>query len=76
MGNKEQGSQSPLPNSQSRSEPLGEQLLQVHDSILVECPAENADEVAKVLKETMENIYELPVKLKVDVSIGKNWGEV
>lgn len=76
MGNKEQGSQSPLPNSQSRSESLGEQLLQVHDSILVECPAENADEVAKVLKETMENIYELPVKLKVDVSIGKNWGEV
>ncbi len=56
---------------------LGEQILQVHDSILVECPAENADKVAALLKETMETIYpELAVKLKVDVTIGKNWGEL
>jgi DNA polymerase-1 len=56
---------------------LGEQVLQVHDSILVECPAENAEKVAEVLKETMENIYpELEIPLKVDVGIGKNWGEL
>ncbi len=56
---------------------LGEQILQIHDSVLVECPKENADEVAKILKETMENIApELPIKLKVDVSIGENWGEL
>lgn len=55
---------------------LGEQLLQIHDSILVECPEENAEQVAKLLKETMENIYKLPVKLKVDVTIGNNWGEL
>ncbi|HMH70462.1 MAG TPA: DNA polymerase I [Candidatus Saccharimonadales bacterium] len=56
---------------------LGEQILQVHDSILVECPAENADKIAELLKDTMENIYpKLEVKLKVDVSIGKNWGEL
>jgi DNA polymerase-1 len=55
---------------------LGEQILQVHDSILVECPAANADQVAALLKETMEHIYELPVKLAVDVSVGKNWGEL
>lgn len=56
---------------------LGEQILQVHDSILVECPAENADKIAELLKDTMENIYpDLKVKLKVDVSIGKNWGEL
>jgi DNA polymerase-1 len=55
---------------------LGEQLLQVHDSILVETPEANASEVAKILKETMENIYPLPVHLKVDVSTGKNWGEL
>ncbi|HEX8389950.1 MAG TPA: DNA polymerase, partial [Candidatus Saccharimonadales bacterium] len=55
---------------------LGEQLLQIHDSILVECPADKADEVGELLKETMENIYpELGIKLKVDVSTGKNWGE-
>jgi DNA polymerase-1 len=55
---------------------LGQQLLQIHDSILVECPAANADKVAKVLKETMENIHKLPVVLKVDVKVGENWGEL
>ena len=55
---------------------LGQQLLQIHDSILVECPAENADKVAKILKETMEQVHKLPVHLKVDVSTGKNWGEL
>jgi DNA polymerase-1 len=55
---------------------LGRQLLQIHDSILVETPAQNTDKVSKVLKETMENIYKLPVALKVDVTIGENWGEL
>lgn len=54
---------------------LGEQILQVHDSILVECPEENVDAVANLLKTTMENIHpSLGIKLRVDVSIGKNWG--
>lgn len=56
---------------------LGDQVLQIHDSILVECPEENAEKVADLLKNTMENIYpDLKVKLKVDVTIGKNWGEL
>ncbi len=55
---------------------LGEQVLQIHDSILVECPEKNAEQVGALLRETMENIYpELGIKLKVDVSTGKNWGE-
>ncbi len=53
------------------------QLLQIHDSILVECPAEVAENVAKQMKEIMESIYpELPVKLTVDTTIGENWGEL
>ncbi len=55
---------------------LGEQLLQIHDSILVECPKENAEKVGKILKETMETIYKLPVNLKVDIKVGANWGEL
>ncbi len=56
---------------------LGTQVLQIHDSILVECPKENADKISKILKETMEAIApDLPIKLKVDVHVGKNWGEV
>ncbi len=52
-------------------------LLQIHDSILVECSGDAAESVAAQLKDTMENIYpELPVKLTVDTSIGNNWGEI
>lgn len=53
------------------------QVLQIHDSILVECPRLQAEAVAKLLVDTMENIYpELGIRLKVDVKIGSNWGEV
>jgi DNA polymerase-1 len=52
------------------------QLLQIHDSIMVECPIGKAQDVARLLKTTMEDIYKLPVKLTVDTSIGKNWGEL
>lgn len=56
---------------------LGRQILQIHDSILVECPAENAEEVATMLQRIMEAIApELPIALKVDVSSGKTWGEL
>ncbi len=56
---------------------LGVQVLQIHDSILVECAEANADKISSILKETMESIApDLAIKLKVDVSVGKNWGEV
>ena len=54
-----------------------QQLLQIHDSILVECTEDDAEKVADILKTTMEAIYpDLPVKLAVDTSIGDNWGEL
>lgn len=56
---------------------LGEQILQVHDSVLVEAPKENSDKIVEILKDVMESIApDLPVKLRVDVSVGKNWGEL
>lgn len=53
------------------------QLLQIHDSIMVECDKKQTEEVEKLLVEIMENIYtKLPVKLKVDVKSGKTWGDL
>lgn len=53
------------------------QLLQIHDSILVECPEKDADEIAKLMQKVMENIYpELGIKLTVDTKTGKTWGEI
>jgi len=53
-----------------------DQLLQIHDSILVEVPEWKAKKVAKEMKDIMENIHKLPVSLDVDVEIGQNWGEL
>lgn len=56
---------------------LGDQILQIHDSIMIETPVENAQKVADLLREVMESIApDLGVKLKVDISIGNNWGEL
>ena len=55
----------------------GVQLLQIHDSILIECPKDNAEKISELLQSTMENIYpEIGVRLQVDVHVGANWGEV
>ena len=52
-------------------------ILQVHDSLIIECPENLAAEIAKLLKETMENVApDLPVKLAVDVTTGHDWGEL
>ena len=51
-------------------------LLQVHDSILVECPEAEAKQTANMLKEVMEAAIKLPVKLTVDTVHGDNWGEL
>ena len=71
-------SRAPRSNADSASSTvIGHQVLQIHDSILVECPADNAEAVSTILVETMESIApELPIKLKVDVHVGKNWREV
>ncbi len=56
---------------------LGKQVLQIHDSILIECPKEHANKIADILQTTMEAVApDLPIRLKVDVSTGSNWGEL
>lgn len=53
---------------------LGEQILQIHDSILIEAPIKNAEQVSKILREIMEQVCpELDIPLKVDVKIGESW---
>ncbi len=51
----------------------GAMLLQVHDELVFEAPAEEADEVAKLAKREMEGVRELKVPMVVDVGVGDNW---
>jgi DNA polymerase-1 len=48
-------------------------LMQVHDELLVETPAAEAEHVAQVLKREMEGAVSLDVPLIVDVGIADNW---
>jgi DNA polymerase-1 len=48
-------------------------LMQVHDELLVECPAGEADKVAATLKREMENAVEIDVPLIAETGIGDNW---
>ena len=48
-------------------------LLQVHDELVLEAPAAEAEEVAAIVKREMEGAYQLEVPLVADVGIGPNW---
>jgi len=53
------------------------QIIQVHDSILLECPDNEVETVKELVKNVMENVYpKLGVKLTVDVASGDNWGDL
>jgi DNA polymerase-1 len=48
-------------------------LLQVHDELVLEAPENEAEEVAALVKQEMENVYPLEVPLTVETCIGLNW---
>ena len=50
-------------------------ILQVHDELIIEAPAEEAEAVARLLKECMENVIALSVPLVAEVKTGHSWYE-
>jgi DNA polymerase-1 len=50
-------------------------LLQIHDELVFEIPAEHVEAEAAVIREEMEGAMDLVAPLKVDVSWGENWYE-
>src|SRR3989344_4817927 len=74
----------------SRSEDLGKKkpsskflvpsscsmILQVHDELLFECTPKEVKEVARMVKDKMENALNLSVPVVVDLKVGPNWGEM
>ena len=50
-------------------------ILQVHDELLLECPPDEVEHAAVLLKDAMENVITLAVPLEADVHEGKNWAE-
>lgn len=50
-------------------------ILQVHDELIVECPAHETMVVAMILQEEMEKAVKLSVPLVADSAVGENWFE-
>ena len=53
--------------------PEAKLIMQVHDELIIEAPENDAENIAALLKETMENACELSVPLTVEVACGKTW---
>ena len=48
-------------------------LLQVHDELVLEAPADEAEAAAALVAEEMSESVQFTVPLKVDVAVGKSW---
>ena len=48
-------------------------VLQVHDELVIDCPYNEKEAVAKILQEEMENAVSLRVPLTVEVGVGETW---
>jgi DNA polymerase-1 len=48
-------------------------LLQIHDELVFDVPADQVESLAKVVREEMEHALAVDVPLVVDLSVGDNW---
>jgi DNA polymerase-1 len=50
-------------------------ILTVHDELVFEAPADDAEAVAGLVKDVMQRAFTVNVPLTVDVGVGRNWKE-
>jgi DNA polymerase-1 len=51
-------------------------ILQVHDELVFEVPPDEIDLMKKLVADIMPQALKLSVPLKIDIKLGKNWGEM
>jgi len=51
-------------------------LLQIHDDLLFEVPEAEMGEIKSLVAELMPGAVELRVPVKIDIKLGRNWGEM
>ena len=51
-------------------------LLQIHDDLLFEVPEEELKQMKSLVAELMPRAVELRVPVKIDIKLGRNWGEM
>ena len=48
-------------------------MLQIHDELIVDAPADEAKAVADLMESCMENVAQLKVKLIAEAAQGNSW---
>jgi len=48
-------------------------ILQVHDELVFEAPEEEIDTLRQIVEESMENVFNMKVPLKVEIEVGESW---
>ena len=51
-------------------------ILQVHDSLVLEVKENKVKQIAKAVRDVMDNVYKLKAPITVDIEVGDNWGEM
>jgi DNA polymerase-1 len=51
-------------------------LLQIHDELLFEVPEDEVEKMKSLVAELMSGAVELSVPVKIDIKLGRNWGEM
>ncbi len=54
----------------------GDMILQIHDELIFEVDEGEVEIAQRVVRDAMEGVWELKAPLKVDIKLGKNWGEL
>lgn len=65
-----------IPPALKKAKLSGKMLLQVHDELVLECPKDEVEKTAQIVKETMADAYELDIPLSTEARYGANWGEM
>jgi DNA polymerase-1 len=65
-----------IPPALKKEKLNGRMLLQVHDELVLECPKDELEKTATVVKQTMANAYPLSIPLSTEARYGLNWGEM
>jgi DNA polymerase I-like protein with 3'-5' exonuclease and polymerase domains len=51
-------------------------VMQLHDELIYEVNQFDLKQVEKIVKDCMENCFEFPVRMKIKMRIGQNWGNL
>jgi DNA polymerase-1 len=65
-----------LPAAIQKANLQARMLLQVHDELLLECPAAEIEETVRLVKEVMESAFTISIPLETDAAWGTNWGDL